>query len=70
MVDKTKKLVITCVLCKEKISITPEELKAGKYYEQYIVRHGTDGSLTAMQGGSLCEKCLKLPMEKRILIKR
>ena len=68
--DKTKKLIIPCVLCKEKISLTPEELKAGKYYEQYIVRHGLDGSMTAMQGGTLCEACSKLPMEKRILIKR
>lgn len=69
MVDKTKKLVISCVLCKEKVTITPEELKAEKFYGQYIVRHNIDGGLTAVQGGTLCENCLKLPLEKRVVTK-
>ena len=67
--NKDKKLVIKCVVCKEKIFITPEELKAGKYKDQYLIRSSGDNALTAIQMGSLCENCLKLSLEKRVVFK-
>ena len=68
--NKEKKIVIHCTLCKEKIYTTEEEIKSQKFYNQYIIRHGTDNALTAVQAGTICEACSKLPIEKRVILKR
>lgn len=64
--EKEKKIVVLCSLCKEKIPMTPQEFKENKNFGQYVIRHDADSTLTAIQAGTLCDDCLKKPMEERV----
>ena len=71
MSKKDKKVVTLCNVCKTKIYIEPEELKKEiKNFGQYIIRHGQESTMTIMQSGTLCNECLALPIEKRMVYKK
>lgn len=67
--EKDKKIVILCTLCGNKISMTREEVKNHKNWDQYIIRHEADSTMTFIQVGTLCDSCLVKPLEQRILRK-
>lgn len=67
--EKEKQIVVLCILCGNKISMTRQEFKDHKNVDQYIIRHEADSTLTLIQVGTLCDSCLAKPLEKRILRK-
>lgn len=68
--EKEKKIVVLCTICKAKIPMTAQEFKDHKNLGQYIIRHETDSTLTVMQVGTLCDACLQKPIEQRVIRKK
>jgi len=67
---KPKMLSIPCTLCKTPFQISPEELRQQvKNVGEYIIQHGSSSTLTVVQQGSLCDNCLKKPLEQRVIRK-
>ena len=66
---KDEKVVLKCTLCGTKVKLTEAELKGSKNYGEYILRHELIDTVTAIQAGTLCDACLALPLEKRMIVK-
>ena len=69
MNKQEKKIQIKCSICGTKVSLTSEEVKQNKNFDTFIIRHGQDATVTAIQAGTLCDECLLNPLEKRIVTK-
>lgn len=62
-----KKVSLKCSICGAKVQLTPEEVKASKNYDTYIIRHEYADVGAAVQAGTLCDVCLEKPMDKRVI---
>ena len=58
---KIKVHKLLCSLCGSEIILSEEELKAGEFFGEYLVRAGEG---TFKQSGDLCSNCIIKPLEK------